>query len=298
MRYIVGYTDTPAGRDALALGIRIARTTGARLDIVLVLANEERPTITPADPGYERFLRETAERWLADALAAVPSDVPAKTHLVYDESFAEGLLEASRILEGGLIIIGAARGGLLGRFTLGSVANTLLHSAVVPVALAPVGSRDLLEAQPTGGTVSRITCAIGTRAGAHQLLDAAIVVAKNAVIPLRLVSLVALDQPEGAEHLEATTRAEAHAAEVLAYATEHLPSDVDVTTEIASGTRIEDAVAGLDWKPAEIVLVGSSRLATPKHLFLGSTAAKMLRELPVPMVVVPRDSVLTLGDPT
>jgi hypothetical protein len=53
MRYIVGYTDTPAGRDALALGIRIARTTGARLDIVLVLANEERPTITPADPGYE-----------------------------------------------------------------------------------------------------------------------------------------------------------------------------------------------------------------------------------------------------
>jgi len=48
MRYIVGYTDTPAGRDALALGIRIARTTGARLDIVLVLANEERPTITPA----------------------------------------------------------------------------------------------------------------------------------------------------------------------------------------------------------------------------------------------------------
>jgi nucleotide-binding universal stress UspA family protein len=36
------------------------------------------------------------------------------------------------------------------------------------------------------------------------------------------------------------------------------------------------------------VLVGSSRLATPKHLFLGSTAAKMLRELPVPMIVVPR----------
>ncbi|MBF4511892.1 universal stress protein [Plantibacter sp. VKM Ac-2885] len=298
MRYIVGYTDTPAGRDALALGIRIARTTGARLDIVLVLANEERPTITPADPGYERFLRETAERWLAEALDAVPADITAKTHLVYDESFAEGLLEASRILEGGLIIIGAARGGLLGRFTLGSVANTLLHSAVVPVALAPVGSRDLLDAQPTGGTVSRITCAIGTRSGAHQLLDAAIVVAKNAVIPLRLVSLVALDQPEGAEHPEATARAESHAAEVLAYATEHLPKDIDVTTEIASGTRIEDAVSHLEWKPAEIVLVGSSRLATPKHLFLGSTAAKMLRELPVPMVVVPRDSVLTLGDPT
>ncbi|MDO9399048.1 MAG: universal stress protein, partial [Herbiconiux sp.] len=41
-----------------------------------------------------------------------------------------------------------------------------------------------------------------------------------------------------------------------------------------------------------------SRLAQPKHLFLGSTAAKMLRELPVPLVVVPRDSAATIGDPS
>ena len=33
----------------------------------------------------------------------------------------------------------------------------------------------------------------------------------------------------------------------------------------------------------------SSRLAQPRRLFLGSTAAKMLHELPVPMIVVPRE---------
>jgi nucleotide-binding universal stress UspA family protein len=48
------------------------------------------------------------------------------------------------------------------------------------------------------------------------------------------------------------------------------------------------------WDPEEIVLVGSSRLAATGQLFLGTTAAKMLRELPVPMVVVPRESVLTV----
>ena len=36
-------------------------------------------------------------------------------------------------------------------------------------------------------------------------------------------------------------------------------------------------------------MVGSSRLSAPKRLFLGSTAAKMLRVLDVPMMVVPRD---------
>ena len=39
------------------------------------------------------------------------------------------------------------------------------------------------------------------------------------------------------------------------------------------------------------MIVGSSRLAEKNKLFLGSTANKVLRALPVPMVVVPRDYV-------
>ena len=58
--------------------------------------------------------------------------------------------------------------------------------------------------------------------------------------------------------------------------------------EKAPGDSVEDAVANLSWLPGEVILVGSSRLAQPRRLFLGSTAAKMLHELPVPMIVVPR----------
>ena len=47
-------------------------------------------------------------------------------------------------------------------------------------------------------------------------------------------------------------------------------------------------VARLAWLPGELLLVGSSRLAQPRRLFLGSTAAKMLDVIPVPMIVVPR----------
>ena len=59
-------------------------------------------------------------------------------------------------------------------------------------------------------------------------------------------------------------------------------------SSVAEGDSIEDAVAHLDWQPGEVLLVGSSRLAQPRRLFLGSTAAKMLHEVPVPMIVVPR----------
>ncbi|QJU54814.1 universal stress protein [Herbiconiux sp. KACC 21604] len=292
MRFIVGYTDTPAGRDALALGVRLARATGARLDLVLVLSSEERATIVPADPGYERYVRETAEGWLAEALGTVPDDVRAGSHVVYAESFADGVLDAARVLDARLIVVGAARGGILGRFTLGSAANALLHAATVPVALAPDGCRDTAGDAP----ISRITCAVGTRPGAEALLGSAIGAARAAHLPLRLISLVALDQPVDSQHRDAIVRAAAHATAVLERAAAGLPDDVEVTSEVVTGRRVEDAVSGLDWEPTEIALVGSSRLAQPRQLFLGSTAAKMLRELPVPLVVVPRDAAVTIGD--
>ena len=89
---------------------------------------------------------------------------------------------------------------------------------------------------------------------------------------------------EGLAELTSTV----HADEVLLAARRALPTGIEASAEVAEGPTIEDAVRGLEWHAGEIVLVGSSRLATPHHLFLGSTAAKMLRELPVPMIVVPR----------
>ena len=70
-----------------------------------------------------------------------------------------------------------------------------------------------------------------------------------------------------------------------------LPADLDADVVVARGDSIEEAVQSLSWEPGELAIVGSSRLAQPRRLFLGSTAAKMLHELPVPMVVVPRTRV-------
>ncbi|ERK70559.1 hypothetical protein N136_03104, partial [Leifsonia aquatica ATCC 14665] len=67
-----------------------------------------------------------------------------------------------------------------------------------------------------------------------------------------------------------------------------LPDGVEATASVAPGDSISHAVASLDWLPGEVVVVGSSRLAQQSRLFLGTTAATMLRELPVPMIVVPR----------
>ncbi|SDN15241.1 Nucleotide-binding universal stress protein, UspA family [Cryobacterium flavum] len=289
MRFLVGYTATSAGADALALGVRLARAPGAELDIVLVLNAGERATLTPTDPGYDRLLLETAEVWLAEALTLVPEGISVHTHLEHADSFTRGLLKAAERLQANLIVVGAATHGLLGRFAIGSVAGGLLHSSHVPVALAPEGSRVMGTDEPIG----RVTCAVGTKPGADGLLTAGIRLARTVDAPLRLVSLVAIDRP-GADAQTIQLAAD-HAQAVLDYATEHLMDGLEVTASVASGGSIEHAVRGLHWDPAEVCIVGSSRLAQPHRLFLGSIAAKMLRELPVPLIVVPRDFTETVG---
>lgn len=143
MHYIVGYTDTPGGADALALGVKLARGSDADLKLVMVLNDPARSVVVPADGNYEQLLATRSEQWLAEALDLVPDDVTASTHLLYAESFSQGLLLAAEADNADLIVIGAAGGGILGR--IGSVANSLLHSSPVPVALAPAGYRNAVR---------------------------------------------------------------------------------------------------------------------------------------------------------
>jgi nucleotide-binding universal stress UspA family protein len=290
MKLVVGYLATPGGADAMALGVRVARTLGAEVEACIVLPRDQALHITGAR-DYETVLAEQAEKWLAEALAAVPDDVPAHSYVTFDESFAEGLIRETARLEADLIVVGGSGGGLAGSYSLGSVVNELLHSAPVPVAVAPRGTRD-----STIDRVREVTCALGRRQGADLLLEKAVRFSKAAGTPLRLVSLVALDPTFGAlrgDEEAVRQRALVHARQVLDTAKSSLPEGFPVTASAVEGPTVEDAVRKLEWRDGDLIMVGSSRLSAPRRLFLGSTAAKMLRVLDVPMMVVPRDQ---LGD--
>ncbi|WP_159499257.1 universal stress protein [Microbacterium sp. 18062] len=281
---VVGYTATEAGSDALALGVRLALAAGAALDLVMVLPSDERSVITPPDAGYDRHLSETARGWLDRAAETVPGDLEHRRHVRYAESFAEGLVAVADESDASHIVVGAANGGLRGRHRLGTVANELMHYSDVPVVLAPEGARKIAAS----AGVRRITAAIGTRPGGDVLLAEAVALAVATAAPLRLLSLATVDLPAGVDTGVIRLMGDSHAEAVLAQARAALPAGVEAEVVTASGADIEEAVQQIDWQPTELAMVGSSRLAQPRRLFLGSTAAKMLHVLPVPMVVVPR----------
>ncbi len=279
MRYVVGYSANDRGRDAVHLAIALARRQGASLDLVMVVPeNSPYNVVHPPAPGYDSMLNDQVQHWLDEALAMVPLDVRAEAHLRKGESEAAALIAAARELQAGLLVIGAGSHGLFRRFTVGPVGSTLLHAATVPVALAPHGYE---RTDP----ITRLTCGVGLRAGAEDVLEVAAAAAGRRKLPLRLVSLVALD---GGGSPEAVEQARAHADQRLAAAAGRVRHGVAVELAVAHGRSIEDAVAHLDWDDGEVLLIGSSRLARDNSLFLGSTASRILRSLPVPMIVVPR----------
>lgn len=205
------------------------------------------------------------------------------------DSITQGLLDAATDSgrgEAALIVVGTYHrvrsGGFGGRFGLGSLADALLHASPVPVALAPAQ----YQAQPR---VSRITCAVGLRPGNEVLFDNAVRLAGEWRVPLRVMSLVALDEDANGDGGEWTRAAEEHAAGLVDAAAQRLPAECPVSSIIGRGDSLEDAVAGVEFSDSEVALVGSSRLAAPRRLFLGRSATKILRALPVPLIVWPRD---------
>ncbi|WP_411731883.1 universal stress protein [Paeniglutamicibacter sp.] len=284
MRYVVGCTEDKRGREAISLALALSRSLAApahaEIELVHIL-----PGVPPAEAAtrservYQEFLQQAAQKWMDRAFALVPSSMVARTQIRFAASMAEGLLEAVAAFKADLVVVGAASTGPLRRFTVGSVANALLHSSPVPVALAPSGYLPPRE-------ITRITCALGTRTGADSVLEAAVDSAAVRHVPLRLISLVAMDGEK--HHGDRIDAARVHARQTLETAIAGVRNRTIVTADVAQGRSTEAAVDALDWDESEIVLLGSSRLAERSRIFLGSTANKMLRALPVPIVVVPR----------
>ncbi len=284
MRYVVGYSANARGHDAVNLAVSLALGRGASLDLVLVVPEVQQSGHAHApNAGFESLLKEQAQEWLDQALALVPPSVPAQAHIRSGDSESHTLIQAAEELGADMLIIGATSNGIFKRFTIGTVASALLHASTVPVALAPHGYH-------RQEALTRISCGLGTRAGAEKLLDFALGMAVNREVPLRVVSLLALDGGDAAGAAEAAREyAAKHLAAALPGGEQEVREEAKTEVVVAQGRSIEEAVDHLGWEDGEVLLIGSSRLAKGRSIFLGSTANRILRALPVPMIVVPMD---------
>ena len=297
MNYLVALTAL-GGRDALSLGRLLARTGGVTLTVCVVVPQTwDYPSLARVDAEYAAFLHKYAEDAIAEAREFLSDTVRAEYTSTSASSASEGLMATATETDAALIALGSARHGPLGRFTLGGIANELLHVSLVPVALAPRGYRPSSDAR-----LRRVTCAFSGSTQSRSAFDAAVQLSSRHGVPLRLITFAVSDRQMypsqvgyDAERLVAEQwRAQAAEAQEKALAT--LPDGVAVEAGIIEGRDWEEALDSLPWEQGEVLMVGSSRLGPVARVFLGSNSTKIVRSSPVPILVIPRGANVHLQD--
>jgi nucleotide-binding universal stress UspA family protein len=299
MTYLVGYTADRGGQEALALSRMLAHPGDVTLTVCIVVPETwDYPSPARVDAEYAAFLRQYAKRTLAKARATLGDSVKAEYVSKSAPSATSGLVAAAREAGASLIVLGSAREGPKGRFTVGSVTTGILQVAPVPVALAPRGYRPAAEAR-----LHRVTCAYRGSPSPNASLDAALSLCRRHGVPLRLTTLAVRDRqmyPSGvgydAENV-VINQWRQQAAEAQQKLLADLPKDIVAQATVGDGPNWKAALDSIPWEDGEVLVVGSSRLGPMAKVFLGANGVKIIRSAPVPVIVVPRGAATTLGEP-
>ncbi|CAN5478933.1 universal stress protein [soil metagenome] len=284
MHLTVGYLATPTGDDGVALALALAKTFGAEVDIVLAV-RAEMPDGHPGRAEYQKFLVDRGEDWIATPTAKMSAaGVTVNSTVLVGESYAESLIDFAESRSSDLIVIGGARDGFFGGHVIGPIAGALLHWSPIPVALAPRG-----YSEDPPATITEVTAAVPTKAGDDNPLPFALVLASAGALPIRLVSLVSMENIDSDLSYAEVRAMQIAAAEAnLIVAASSVPEAPDIQSLVADGSTLESAMKKLNWGSGDLLLVGSSRFAAPRRVFLGSTAARILAGTDAPVIVVPR----------
>jgi nucleotide-binding universal stress UspA family protein len=146
----VGYDGRAEARQALDLGVALARETGAALRLVIVVTSPiAAADATAYDADWLARMEAMAQEDLTDAMAGV--DVPIDGRVAAGIPVAE-LVALSREVD--LLVVGSRGWGPVRRILVGSTAARLIREAHCPVLVLPRGAATGEPGERDPGTVS------------------------------------------------------------------------------------------------------------------------------------------------
>jgi nucleotide-binding universal stress UspA family protein len=285
MLIAAGVDGYDGGRDAAALGVLLAGSTGGEL--LLVAVQPEPFVVLPPEFSWttlrkqaEALLRETRDELAPDARILVETDfsVPRALERVVAREHRT------------LLVVGSSRHGREGHLRIGKRTRQLLCHFRCALAIAPrgwsakpgrrlarigVGYDGSPESEAAVALAGSIAVAAGARLSVTGVVDDRIPVLGWPKIGEEQVLAVwsELLRPE-VESLrgEAQAAAEATGAQVEVTVQRGRPTDV----LLALGEEVD------------LLVIGSRRWGTAARLLLGSTGEALLQDASCPILVVPR----------
>lgn len=290
MSIVVGFGPDDRSTSGLKLASSLALAAGTPLVLCCVIHNAwETPGMRDAasiDGEWRAQLQRMGAEAIGTARHALLDGVEAETVLRSGRSVPQSLREEGERRGADLLVMGPAAVGNVGRIALGSTTSRLLHGSSIPVALAPRG-------YPGTDAPARLVLAMEPSHADRELVEAVATQARLLGVPVQIVtylvrSTTAAGQAfAGGDVVRRWLDLVRESQEEVAGRLSTLGVEVE-SVSVVEGDRWSSTLQAQDWDGGDILVVGSSAHGPVASVFLGSTAARIIRHSPVPVVVLPR----------
>ena len=280
---VVGVDGSERSRDALALAGRLG-DPGQRVVLTFVHPYGRLANLL-ADRAYEQLVREVADATFEAVQEMLAPDAQRELRLVSVASPAVGVQTVAEETEASIIVVGSSHRSGLGRVLAGSVTESVLAGAVVPVAVAPRGyAGDERELRMIG-------CGFDGSAESQQALAWAADLAQRR--EAHLLAL-AVHTPVAFGGVSTTgVFGYQSANDALRAALEkQLREAVAALGADGSDARVRDGHAASELAEAsaelDLLVLGSRAHGPIRSVLLGSVSRALVRSAACPVVVLPR----------
>lgn len=281
-KLLIGYDDSPEGRDALRLGGTLSECLDADPVVATVIS---KPPHGTDQREFDDALSRFSESLFATARECLDGRM-ARGMPVVNDSPAAAIYELADWEKPKAIVIGSTRHGRAGRVQVGTVGASLLSGVRCSVAVAP---RGYASARPD---LSRIGVAVDGSSESWRALYAAARLAQRLDEPLRVLSVMGqphyvlggLLSPLGPEEYREFRVSEWE--HVYEEAAGRVANRVETEPQLLHGEPAEAlAEAGAD---LDLLVLGSRGYGPVKGTLLGGVSSRVMAASPCPVIVVPR----------
>jgi nucleotide-binding universal stress UspA family protein len=283
MKYVVGYQYDEDGEAALDLATWLVLSCGGSL-VVTIIVPDAWLLAAGADQEFLEDRLQNARTAMENARTRIAGRVEAEFLVRQASSVRDGLIQAVQDTGASMVVIGAARGGPVGRFFEGSLAAELLSNPPCSVILCPKGYRP-----PWGERLSRVSIAFSGEPASIPAVQQGFSIAEKLSVPARIVSFIVRNEPmypSGAGY-DAESDVTGSLKEDIVSAQRTLIAGTENTAAVGEGDKWDDAVRAVGWTGSELLIIIAMRHGLIARLLLGSNEGKIIRAADVPCLLLP-----------
>lgn len=288
---LVGIDDSPGSADAIAIGIRLAREHGSELTfshsvnwMPTIAQIESSGAMVDATPLIAE-MRVAGRTLLAEALdGARRAGIIARAELLEGEP-AEELLELARSAECSLIVVGTHGRKGLQNLILGSTTEAILRGSTTPVLCVRAGMKRPESARCFTHIIVGVDESEPSDAALATVMTFPAEDLRNVLLCGVAPTMIVLG---GREYQQAERDEAREPIERVVDAAVERAREQSIVAEgrILDGNPDRALIATAEQSGADLIVVGSHGRRGIRRFLLGSVAEAIVRNAPVPVLVV------------